>query len=181
MRATLRLLASVKGARFLEPGAPTGLTGLSTHPSPRSTLIYLYSSTLSKLEQIPESSIYRQSTEALTKHRLAIVEARKPKDFDAWVDKVHSQIAESPHSFEGVKFATNGVPYAATIPTAPEEADENVVEWDGEDVEPPMREGADTEYARRNQANRFAGKRPLTPDTVQKIVADPEPQLTVEQ
>ncbi|KAF2801378.1 uncharacterized protein BDZ99DRAFT_469704 [Mytilinidion resinicola] len=181
MRAAFRLLANVKSARFLEPGAPTGLTGLSTHPSPRSTLIYLYSSTLEKLQQIPESSIYRQSTEALTKHRLAIVEARKPAGFDAWVDKVHSQIADSPHSFEGVQFTPKGTPYAATIPAKPEERDENEVEWDGEDQETPMREGPGEESARRNQAARMAGKRPLTPDTVVKIVADPEPQLTAEE
>ncbi|KAF2489285.1 NADH-ubiquinone oxidoreductase 299 kDa subunit [Lophium mytilinum] len=181
MRAAFRLLANVKSARFLEPGAPTGLTGLSTHPSPRSTLIYLYSSTLDKLQQIPESSIYRQSTEALTKHRLAIVEAQKPAGFDAWLEKVRSQVEESPHSFEGVKFGSKGIPYAATLPIKGEERDENEVEWDGEDQEPPIREGAGEVNERRNQAARFAGKRPLTPETVVKIVTDPEPQLTADE
>ncbi|KAG9622147.1 hypothetical protein KCU64_g20939, partial [Aureobasidium melanogenum] len=66
MRASSRLLA--QASRFLTPGAPTGLTGVLTHAAPRSTLLYLYNSTLDKLKQFPEHSVYRQSTEALTKH-----------------------------------------------------------------------------------------------------------------
>ncbi|KAK1779142.1 ETC complex I subunit conserved region-domain-containing protein, partial [Copromyces sp. CBS 386.78] len=93
MRAALRLLASAAtgtvrpSTRFLKPGSPTGLTGLGTHPSPRSALLYLYNYTLDKLKQIPEHSLYRQSVEALTKHRLAIVEQFVPDGYDAWQER----------------------------------------------------------------------------------------------
>jgi NADH dehydrogenase (ubiquinone) 1 alpha subcomplex subunit 5 len=99
MRSTFRLLASVKPGRFLESGSPTGLTGLFNHPAPRSTLIYLYSSTLDKLKALPESSVYCQSTESLTRHRLKIVEAVKPEGYDAWAERAKKQIAEHPEVF----------------------------------------------------------------------------------
>ncbi|EFQ99937.1 hypothetical protein MGYG_02944 [Nannizzia gypsea CBS 118893] len=100
MRATLRLLANVKPARYLEPFTPTGLTGLSTHPSPRPTLIYLYTTTLQKLKAIPESSVYRKSTEALTKHRLDVVQSTKPPGFDAWLQRVKALVAENPDKYK---------------------------------------------------------------------------------
>ncbi|KAM5489791.1 hypothetical protein MaudMau93_002918 [Microsporum audouinii] len=100
MRATLRLLANVKPARYLEPFTPTGLTGLSTHPSPRPTLIYLYTTTLEKLKAIPESSVYRKSTEALTKHRLEVVKSTKPPGFDAWLERVRALVAENPEKYK---------------------------------------------------------------------------------
>ncbi|KAF3482869.1 NADH-ubiquinone oxidoreductase kDa subunit [Arthroderma uncinatum] len=100
MRATLRLLANVKPARYLEPFTPTGLTGLSTHPSPRPTLIYLYTTTLEKLKTIPESSVYRKSTEALTKHRLDVVKSTKPPGFDAWLERVKALVAENPEKYK---------------------------------------------------------------------------------
>ncbi|KAG5209904.1 NADH-ubiquinone oxidoreductase kDa subunit [Trichophyton interdigitale] len=100
MRATLRLLANVKPARYLEPFTPTGLTGLSTHPSPRPTLIYLYTTTLQKLKAIPESSVYRKSTEALTKHRLDVVQSTKPPGFDAWLQRVRALVAENPDKYK---------------------------------------------------------------------------------
>lgn len=86
MRPTHRVLAAVKpvSARYLVPGDPTGLTGLRVNPSPRATLLYLYRSTLAKLAPIPETSVYRQSVEAVTKHRMAAVEAIKPAGFDEW-------------------------------------------------------------------------------------------------
>ena len=100
MRTTSRLLASVRSAsKYLEPNTPTGLTGLSTHPSPRPALIYTYKQTLKKLNQLPSSSVYRQSTEALTKQRLAIIEATKPEGYDAWLGRVRKQIDANPAAF----------------------------------------------------------------------------------
>ena len=95
MRATriLRAVAQTP-ANFLEPGAPTGLTGLLTHASPRATLVGIYTTTLQKLEQMPESSVYRQSTEVLTRHRLSIVEAVKPEGYSAWRERAQKSIAE---------------------------------------------------------------------------------------
>jgi len=100
MRTTSRLLTSVRSAsKYLEPNTPTGLTGLSTHPSPRPALIYTYKQTLKKLNQLPSSSVYRQSTEALTKQRLAIIEATKPEGYDAWLGRVRKQIDANPAAF----------------------------------------------------------------------------------
>lgn len=93
MRSTARLLATVKSAaRYLEANTPTGLTGLPTHPSPRPALIYTYRETLNKLKQFPESSVYRQSLEALTKHRLAVIEGVIPEGYEAWLERVQKQI-----------------------------------------------------------------------------------------
>jgi NADH dehydrogenase (ubiquinone) 1 alpha subcomplex subunit 5 len=100
MRSTSRLLATVKSAsKYLEPNVPTGLTGLSSHPSPRPALIYTYKQTLKKLHQLPSSSVYRQSTEALTKQRLAIIEATKPEGYEAWLSRVHKQIEANPEAY----------------------------------------------------------------------------------
>jgi len=113
MRGTARLYAVVSQSapRTLKPGAPTGLTGLLTHPAPRSTLIYLYSSTLSKLQQIPESSVYRQATEALTRKRLDIIKAVKPPGFDIWneevqhhLNEIENEYGEGKLTFEGQRF-----------------------------------------------------------------------------
>lgn len=90
MRSTLRLLASAKPNHHLTPYAPTGLTGLDTHPSPRATLHTIYDQTLQRLKQLPESSIYRQSCESVTLRRYQAVLNAKPAGYDAW----HRRIEE---------------------------------------------------------------------------------------
>ena len=102
MRATLRLLANVK-PRYLEPFAPTGITGLLTHPSPRPTLIHLYRSALSKLSAFPESSVYRKSTETLTRQRLQIVESTKPAGYDEWLERVKKTVGAEPERFASLR------------------------------------------------------------------------------
>lgn len=52
----------------------TGITGLAVHPKPLPALKTLYSETLLGLSAIPSSSAYRQATEAITNHRLQVVE-----------------------------------------------------------------------------------------------------------
>jgi NADH dehydrogenase (ubiquinone) 1 alpha subcomplex subunit 5 len=94
MRAATRLLASVRSGRLLQPGLPTGLAGLKTHPAPRTTLIYLYSATLAKLDKMPESSVYRQAAEALTKKRLKIIESEKPEGYDSWQARMEHRLEE---------------------------------------------------------------------------------------
>jgi NADH dehydrogenase (ubiquinone) 1 alpha subcomplex subunit 5 len=79
MRASLRLLAP-----RLPPFSPTGITGVLTHPHPRPTLIALYNQTLFVLSQLPAHSVYRQSAENLTKHRLAAVKVVKPDGFESF-------------------------------------------------------------------------------------------------
>ncbi|KAF2219636.1 putative NADH-ubiquinone oxidoreductase 299 kDa subunit [Elsinoe ampelina] len=107
MRATGILRAVARSGQFLEAGAPTGLTGLLTHASPRSSLIYIYSNTLDKLKQLPESSVYRQSTEALTKHRLNIIESTKPAGLSEWQERVRKTIEAHPQAFQSVASQAN--------------------------------------------------------------------------
>lgn len=108
MRAISRLLADVKPTRFLEPNAPTGLCGLRTHPSPRSTLLYLYHSTLEKLEKLPKSSVYRQSTEALTRHRLEIIKGTKPNGWTAWQDKIQAILSDDVSGYDIKSYHLDG-------------------------------------------------------------------------
>ncbi|KAL0634689.1 hypothetical protein Q9L58_006354 [Maublancomyces gigas] len=85
MRPTLRLLTA-----RLAPFSPTGLTGLLTHPNPRPTLIALYNHTLTLLSQLPAHSVYRQSTENLTRQRLNLVEAVKPAEYEAYKQELEA-------------------------------------------------------------------------------------------
>jgi len=103
MRSSLRLLAKVKPGKYLESNTPTGLTGLTTHPAPRPALIYVYRQTLETLKQLPPTSVYRQSTEALTKHRLSIIEATKPAGYEDWLARVQKQIDANPEAYGSLK------------------------------------------------------------------------------
>lgn len=100
MRNTLRLLAVVKPGRYLEAGNPTGLTGLFTHEAPRPTLLFLYRVTLQALEALPDHSVYRQSTEALTKYRMKIIESIVPEGYDEWVKRAREKIDKHPEAFQ---------------------------------------------------------------------------------
>lgn len=51
----------------------TGIHGLNVHPDPLPALIKTYESTLSTLSSIPQTSVYRQSVEALVRSKLNIV------------------------------------------------------------------------------------------------------------
>jgi NADH dehydrogenase (ubiquinone) 1 alpha subcomplex subunit 5 len=153
------------------------LTGLHTHPAPRSTLIYLYSSTLSKLEQIPESSVYRQATEALTKKRLAIIEAVKPIGFDAWearmkhtVDNLGDQIGPKGLAYEGRQF----------ILARMWKKEKNVadMEWDG--LKPSKGLDGPKTQAEMDQLHAAEDKLKAADDLARPSL-EPEPLLTVEQ
>lgn len=52
----------------------TGIVGLAVHQNPLPELTNTYNSTLSVLASIPPTSVYRQGVEALTKHKLNIVQ-----------------------------------------------------------------------------------------------------------
>lgn len=82
MRPTTRLLTA-----RLQAFTPTGVTGTLTHPHPRPTLIALYNHTLSLLAQMPPHSIFRQSTENVTKSRLNIIRAAVPEGYAKWEEE----------------------------------------------------------------------------------------------
>lgn len=73
----------------------TGITGLAVHPSPLPQLIKTYESTLSILSTIPQTSVYRQGTEALTRRKLNIVQAANGNISDAEKKLNEGQIEES--------------------------------------------------------------------------------------
>jgi NADH dehydrogenase (ubiquinone) 1 alpha subcomplex subunit 5 len=178
MRAAARLFASVKPGQFLEAGAPTGLTGLFTHPSPRSTLLYHYTSTLDKLKQIPASSVYRQSTEALTKHRLQVIEQSKPAGWDQWAEKIKTQIADDPGLASVLPHSTG----ETLVLPAQQEVDERSrqAEWDGE-VAKSFPEGIRSAKERIPHVQAMKGDASYSPNRVfSKVKFDPEPQYTTE-
>ena len=185
MKAATRLLASVAkgGAQYLEPGAPTGLTGLLTHAAPRTALLYTYNTTLDKLAQFPESSVYRQSTEALTRHRLAIIEKTRPAGLAEWQSRVQDTLKEHPQAFKKVPLSTSSkkseggeynIIWAPTT-TQSVQADE----WDYEHKGKPMLEGVRSEAVQAKQLKEMA-RDPIEEYRVVPRI-EPEPSLTAEQ
>jgi NADH dehydrogenase (ubiquinone) 1 alpha subcomplex subunit 5 len=179
MRAASRLLASVKPGQFLEAGTPTGLTGLLTHNSPRSTLLYLYNSTLDKLQDVPESSVYRQSTEALTRHRLKIIETAKPAGWDDWSAKIQQQIAADPKGFNAKQ--TSGGTMLSMAPREDIDPKLRASEWDGEPVGKAFPEGIRSQATRHAYIAQLAGTKDYDPERANtQLKLDEEPQLTAE-
>ncbi|KAI9657197.1 MAG: hypothetical protein M1829_006943 [Trizodia sp. TS-e1964] len=142
MRLSCRLFAQAKAIRTIEPYAPTGLTGLTTHPSPRSTLIFLYSSTLEKLKVLPEQSVYRQSAEAITRNRLKIVESIAPAGLEEWTLQASQLLKETPEAFQLAKGRNgetrkfhniNGETFMESRSAA--EPDDQNDEWEEESIE----------------------------------------------
>ncbi|KUI68745.1 hypothetical protein VM1G_04444 [Cytospora mali] len=164
MRPSFRLLASVKPARYLEAGAPTGLTGLFTDASPRSTLLFLYSTTIDKLKAVPETSVYRQSVEALTNHRLSVVEGVKPAGYDEWLAKAKQALDEHPEYFTEVSKKTSDGSHAAGVQrdgrffvVKKEKPDLDIrhEEWDGEPDDGPELEGPRSAEEKKYQESIF--------------------------
>lgn len=180
MRRTFRQLAAVKPAKYLEAGAPTGITGLQTDPSPRASLLYLYSRTLDKLSQLPETSLYRQSTEAVTKHRMSIATAIKPEGQEAWAEKTDQLVKSHPEVFAEEKdVGGNNVSISGKVTkevhggktfftTKPEkqETEAEGTEWDGE---PNLNGGVEL----GGHMNFEAG--------TEKVELPPQPKLTAQQ
>lgn len=181
MRPTTRLLA-----RYLEAGTPTGLTGLWTHATPRSTLLYVYGATLHKLQSFPESSLYRQSVEATTKHRLRLVEAQVPPGYDEWAVKAKELVGKSAEAFRVNSGRIDGSE-ARTVKLGDrvfvigqrhEAKDPRYEEWDGEADEGGELEGIRTAEERKSQVV-WAERKPL--EDHEQIEWEDEPQLTADQ
>lgn len=135
MKPAHRLLASaVTKSGYLNPLAPTGLAGILTHPAPRPALIFTYKATLEKLSKLPESSVYRQSVEALTKHRLAIVEAAIPAGHDEWRKRLDAQLAANPEIFgpHGTARKVSRGGQSFIVSQRKEITDDRTMEYDGE-------------------------------------------------
>ncbi|GAA5988558.1 hypothetical protein JCM11641_004603 [Rhodosporidiobolus odoratus] len=84
LRATRTLLQRTK--------LSTGITGINVHPEPLPTLLHTYSSTLSLLQQIPASAVYRQSVESITRERLAAVNQLGGEGTEEQIEAVEGKI-----------------------------------------------------------------------------------------
>ncbi|PPR06909.1 hypothetical protein CVT24_011599 [Panaeolus cyanescens] len=73
----------------------TGITGLAVHPNPLPELIKTYESTLTTVNALPQTSVYRQSVEALIKHKLNIVKTANGDISAAEKQLQEGQIEES--------------------------------------------------------------------------------------
>ncbi|KAI0735208.1 NADH2 dehydrogenase [Earliella scabrosa] len=73
----------------------TGLTGLKVHHDPIPELRKTYEATLQTLSAIPQTSVYRQGTEALTLHKLKILERANGDIAAAEKELDEGQIEES--------------------------------------------------------------------------------------
>lgn len=90
MRAALRLRQAASSATSpLNPynankragKLTTGLHGVPIHPNPLPALLNIYKATLSSIQsKIPQGVVYRQAAEALTQHRLQVVEKHAGQD-----------------------------------------------------------------------------------------------------
>lgn len=185
MRRTFRLLASVKPVRYLEAGAPTGLAGLNTNATPRATLLYLYASTLDKLRAVPESSVYRQSVEALTKHRRALVEQAKPTGYDEWLARARAVLEEHPGYFRELSQRTEDGSHAAgverdgrffVVRRARPARDVREEEWDGE-----LDAGTEPGGPRTAEEKRYQESVFNDPFEGFNVDWEDEPKLTAEQ
>lgn len=179
MRPALRLLARVGQGRFLEGGAPTGLTGLLTSHTPRPHLVYLYSATLDKLKALPESSVYRQSTEALTRRRLELVRNAVPEGYEEWKQRAGKQIEQDGEKIVASAGEIRVMGDNAYILDTAEDMEADTPAWEGEESE-AQAEGPRHESERNdNQKNAIAGETPRVPDHIVKLEA--EPALTAQQ
>ncbi|KAF5025190.1 hypothetical protein F66182_2766 [Fusarium sp. NRRL 66182] len=181
MRPTARVFA-----RYLEAGTPTGLTGLWTHATPRSTLLYLYGTTLSKLQNVPETSMYRQSVEAVTKHRLSLVEQTVPPGYNEWAARAKELVNKNLSQFRVASGRVDGSE-AHTVKLGDkifvvgrkhEAGDIRVEEWNGEEDEGSEYEGIRTLKEREDQVT-WAERKPL--EDHEKIEWEDEPQMTADQ
>lgn len=76
MRLYRALRQATSAASQYAPRQKTALplTGIQVHQDPIPALVGLYKSTLSVLQQVPASAVYRQSVESITRDRLHVVE-----------------------------------------------------------------------------------------------------------
>lgn len=81
----------------------SGITGLAIHPKPFQALRETYGTTLQELKKIPSSAVYRQAAEAVTSHRLSLVEQAEASqgDAEAQIAQFEQQIDEA-HCIEEV-------------------------------------------------------------------------------
>jgi len=92
-----RLFQAVVASTHSAPSkVSTGLTGVKVHPNPLPTLRDTYHSNLQLIRSFPETSVYRQSLEALLSRKLKILQDTFDKDGpgDAGIARIESDIGD---------------------------------------------------------------------------------------
>ncbi|GAA5922701.1 complex I NDUFA5 subunit family protein [Sporobolomyces koalae] len=97
-RATRRLLQAAPAAQqastsSLRTKVTTGIAGYPVHPEPLAALTQTYQSTLTLLQQIPASAVYRQSAESITKERLNVVTSLGGQGSEQEIEAVEARLA----------------------------------------------------------------------------------------
>ncbi|KAL8822871.1 MAG: hypothetical protein Q9170_008383, partial [Blastenia crenularia] len=104
--------------------------------------------------------VYRQSAEAITTHRLRIIEAVKPPGYDAWAERARQFVKERPETF-GENVDLGGVLIGAELRREKVVGD---VEWDGEKKVPPMLAGSRSEVEKNARLRQIMKARSLGPE-----------------
>ncbi|GAA5907963.1 complex I NDUFA5 subunit family protein [Sporobolomyces salmoneus] len=99
IRATRRLLQAVpttahpaNSPSSLRTKISTGIAGYPVHPEPLRALSQTYQGTLTLLQQIPASAVYRQSTESITKERLEAIKSIGGQGTEQEIEAVEARI-----------------------------------------------------------------------------------------
>jgi len=88
--------AVVSSAHPVRQKLTTGLTGIKVHPNPLPALRDTYSSNLQLIRTFPDTSVYRQSLEALLSHKLKNLQNALDKDGpgEAGIVRVESEMGD---------------------------------------------------------------------------------------
>ena len=140
--------------------------------------MWLYNATLARLSAFPENSVYRQSTEALTRQRLRTVASVEPAGFQEYKDRIGNLLGQSSgHTKQLIQQIIDGKGYE---PIAGQDPDEREVRWNGERVE-ARTEGPATarDLETMPRLDEAESKREEVEESQPEI--EHEPQLTAEQ
>lgn len=130
--------------------------------------------------------MYRQSVEAVTTHRMAIVEKTVPVGYSEWAARAKELIAKNKDQFLVSSGAVDGSAARTVklgdrifiVGTKHRDIDSRVEEWDGEADDGGELEGARTPAERADQVI-WAERKPLHDH--EKVEWEDEPQLTADQ
>ncbi|RDA85593.1 hypothetical protein CP532_0896 [Ophiocordyceps camponoti-leonardi (nom. inval.)] len=138
------------------------------------------------LQEIPETSLYRQSVEAITNHRIGIVEQMRPHGHQEWAARAREIVRKHPEQFRVASGRVDGSEAQSisignrmfVVGSKHDRGDIRLEEWNGEENEGGELEGIRTPAERKDQVA-WAERRPM--GELDKVEWENEPQLTAAQ
>ena len=125
----------------------------------------------------------RQSTEALSKHRLAVLESINPQGLEEWQARVQAAVDAHPEAFRKIPISTPSDPAGDKsfniVWRAHAAEGMKTQEWDDEAVGKPSPEGPRNEEEKQGLAESM--QRDLREENAKIPRIEPEPALTAEQ